>query len=182
MGRQTTDRVFTSPFGPIPLAAQHIGHSGASVPAGPTAACEVDAALIQPLEDVTCTRNIGGETQTHRGYYQPDDAHLENLQVVKSGAMTGVTRGRICETGVSLMTRSAHGLINYSFGYWVMHEQDGIPFALPGDSGSVVVAMDGRLVGLLVAMQDPMQDPGAAAFVVPIAPILAALNIGLIGP
>jgi hypothetical protein len=138
--------------------------------------------LILPRNDVTCTRSIGGETETHGSYFQPDDHALDNLEVLKYGAKTGLTRGRICETGVSLNTRSAHGPIRYSFGYWVMHEQDRVPFALPGDSGAVVVAGDGRVVGLLVAMQDPMQEPSAAAFVIPIAPILAALHVGLIGP
>lgn len=182
VGRGATDRVFTSPFGPVPLASQHIGRSGHSVPDRPTLLTDIDAALIHPNGDVTCTRSIGGETETHAGYFQPDDPALDNLEVLKYGARTGLTRGRVCETGASLTTRTAHGAIRYSFGYWVMHERDGVPFALPGDSGSVVVARDGRVVGMLVAMQDPIQDPSAAGFVIPIAPILTALSIGLIGP
>jgi S1-C subfamily serine protease len=71
--------------------------------------------------------------------------------------------------------------IHYPFGYWVMSDEDGKPFAMPGDSGSAVIAGDGRVVGMVVAMQDAPDDPSALAFVIPIRPVLEAPEIVLIG-
>lgn len=167
------------------MASVLIGHSGRSVPAVRASVCPVDAALVVPLERVECNRRIGDQVETHGGYFEDiHDEELYDLTVFKSGARTGLTRGKICEVGAELRTRrkGRQGPIRYPFGYWVMSDENQKHFALPGDSGSVVVAGDGRVVGMLVAMQEASQDPSALAFVLPIRPILEALDVALIGP
>lgn len=180
-----TNRVYTSALGPVPVASVLIGHAGRSEPPTRRRVCPVDAALVTPLERVDCNRDIGEELKAHGGYFTDiyDDA-LYELTVFKRGAKTGVTRGVIVEIGAQLTTKQQgrQRPIHYPFGYWVMSDEDGKAFAMPGDSGSVVVTGDGRVVGMVVAMQDAPGDPSALAFVIPIRPILEALDVVLIGP
>ncbi len=180
-GRAETDRVLTNPMGAVPIASIHIGHAAASAPAEFTATCEVDAALISPLEGVGCGRSIG-DVKAHGLHYDSFDPGLYGLPVQKYGARSGLTVGMICEIGAELVAESHLGTIRYPFGYWIMNQTAGVPFALPGDSGSMVVDLHGRVVGLIVAMQNPAADPDASAFCIPIEPVLRELNVELIGP
>ena len=68
-----------------------------------------------------------------------------------------------------------------ALGYLIMSDTDRCAFAQPGDSGSAVVDERGRLVGLIVAMEDSDRDPSALAFAIPIASVIAELGIELIG-
>ncbi len=167
------------------LASVLIGRASLSVPAARAFVCPVDAALVEPLGDVDCDRRIGDQVETYGGYFTDvHDEELYDLTVYKYGASTRLTRGKVCEVGAELRTRrkGRQGAIRYPFGYWVMSDENGKHFALPGDSGSVVVAGDGRVVGMVVAMQEAPDDPSALAFVLPIRPILEALEVVLIGP
>ena len=61
---------------------------------------------------------------------------------------------------------------------WTIRAEDSSPFALPGDSGSLVVAEDGSAaVGLLFATS----NKGETGFIAPIATVLQELNLNLTG-
>lgn len=185
-GRGQTSRVFTGPLRGTHMVGVLIGHSGDSVPSSRRKkVCPVDAALIVPLQHVECSRRIGQDLKASGQYFKDIyDHELNDLTVYKAGARTGLTRGKIAEIGVALRTkpRGDHpGPIQYPLGYHVMSDEDNKHFALPGDSGSIVISDDGKVVGMVVAMHDAPNDPSAYAFVIPIRPILEALGVRLIG-
>lgn len=72
------------------------------------------------------------------------------LSVVKSGRTTGVTRGVVSDIDADVDVRGYPGGIRRFQGQAIV-ESDAPPFSAPGDSGSLVLATDGRAVGLLFA-------------------------------
>lgn len=183
-----TQVVFANSMGPVPTAAERIGFADRSSPdltqvLGSTLVCGIDAALVRPADGVTCGRKIGGELHTNGDYYLPLDPALYQLAVRKVGARSGTTTGHIVQVAVRFTASHQNRRITYPFGYLIMSDTDGVPFTLPGDSGSVVTDVWGRLIGLVVAMQDiSTGDPSALTFAIPIVWILEALNIRLNGP
>ncbi|ASU80339.1 hypothetical protein CDG81_21010 [Actinopolyspora erythraea] len=96
--------------------------------------------------------------------------------VRKSGFGTGLTRGSVVSTDVTL--RIDHGA---ALGVRTRREQlrvvttRGDPFAGAGDAGAVVVNSDGRVVGLHTAGS----ADGGSGFACPIADVLAELDVEL---
>jgi hypothetical protein len=62
-----------------------------------------------------------------------------------------------------------------------MSDHDRSCFAQPGDSGAVVVDTNGWVVGIVIGMQLPVDDPSSLAYVVPIELIIQELGIAHIG-
>ena len=182
--RGDTNRVHTNDLGGTTLGSRYIGYSDRSCPDeapedAPAICCGVDAALVHPATDVTCVRDIGNGICATGDYYDnPLDPALYELTVYKLGATSGFTSGVICEVGVQFTVDHGALRITYPLGYHVMSNVDQATFALPGDSGAIVLDGRGRAVGMLVAMQRTKGDPSALAFVIP----MAALVQELIGP
>jgi hypothetical protein len=145
----------------------------------PTTVCLVDAAAVQLAAFVDCTR-VSGSVKVSADYYDPYDPSLLGLKVMKVGSTTGLTVGEVYETAASYEATGMRGNIRYPFGYKVMSVSDQGPFTLPGDSGSLVTDLQGRPAGMVVAM-DKSLDASALTFCIPIAFVIEALDIRLIG-
>lgn len=116
----------------------------------------IDAAVASVANQDTVTSWQGDETN---GYDTPS-AITEiraNLKVKKIGCTTGLTSGVVeafVPTPWVLPYKSSHFSATVWFqNTWTVCSADRDPFALPGDSGSLVVAADGSgAVGLLFAV------------------------------
>ena len=105
-----------------------------------------------------------------------------NLRVKKTGRTTGLTFGTCVSevpTYLSVPYKNAYFTATVWFtDVWLVRADAGGSFALPGDSGSLVVTEDGgAAVGLLFAAT----PSGEAAWVAPIDNVLDELNGTLIG-
>ncbi|MBC7227688.1 MAG: hypothetical protein H5T61_10715 [Thermoflexales bacterium] len=123
----------------------------------------VDAALARPLiADLVRPDILGIGVPTGIG-----EATL-GMQIQKSGRTTGHTTGMITQIDATVR-------IDYS-GPSALFEGQLIasPMSQPGDSGSAVLDMDRRVVGLLFAGSD------AATIINPIAEVLTALRVEVV--
>jgi hypothetical protein len=90
------------------------------------------------------------------------DVHGEKcLLVVKNGLRTGTTFGRT--NGLESFTRTYdnHGIEHTSIEIAVLplpYDKTREPFSDPGDSGSIVLARDGRIVGILTGGAGPADE------------------------
>jgi hypothetical protein len=137
----------------------------------------MDAALIEPTQKVTCLRRVG-DVQITGEIYEPYDMPTET--VYKFGAQSGWTRGEIVAVGADL--EFGQPAITYRSGYLIWSTTNTEPFVSPGDSGSVVVTGDGKILGMVVAREHDDENPNkptAYAFCLPIRSILDALDIEL---
>lgn len=182
-------RIHTNDLGATHTGSIPVGHADRSCPDDlddewTMLECPVDAVLIEPLEGIEAGRDIGEGLTAHGEYYEdPADLSMLHLRVYKLGAKTGLTSGLITQVGVSLTAwNNPRGPIQYPLCFSIMSDTDGRPFAQRGDSGSAVVDERGRLVGLLVAMEDDEHDPSALAYAIPFAMVISELGVQLIGP
>lgn len=91
--------------------------------------------------------------------YDPSEVvpAVPGMRVIKAGRTTGVTRGRVSATDVDGVqvnygTQQAPRLAVFDDTIEIVSIQDGKPFSLPGDSGSVILEEDtGHPVALLFA-------------------------------
>lgn len=120
----------------------------------------VDAALARPLSPDLVNNEI-----LHIG--APTGAGTATLgtEVQKSGRTTGYTQGTITQIDATLRI-DYYGPSALFTGQLVAS-----PMSQPGDSGSAVLDMEGRVVGLLFAGSD------AATILNPIDEVLSALNV-----
>ena len=105
-----------------------------------------------------------------------------NLRVKKVGRTTGLTFGTCVSevpTFLSIPYKNAYFTATVWFtDVWLVRADGGGSFALPGDSGSLVVTEDSSAaVGLLFAAT----PTGEAAWIAPIDTVLDELNVTLIG-
>lgn len=121
----------------------------------------VDCALARPLAATlvdTRILNVGKPRGT-------GTATL-NMEVVKSGRSSGFTRGTIKQIDVTVSVEySGAGTATFS------DQLVASGMSKPGDSGSIILDADSRVVGLLFAGSD------AATMINPIQSVLSALNI-----
>lgn len=115
---------------------------------------EVDAAIALATAPDRITSWQGDED---RGYDTPSQAAqpLSGLRVKKFGRTTGLTLGTV-EALIPTSTPLPYKMKNFSAIVWFKNVWtilgEGGPFALPGDSGSLVVTEDGtKTVGLIFA-------------------------------
>jgi hypothetical protein len=122
----------------------------------------VDAALARPLSaDLVKAEILGIGVPTGVG-----SATL-GTEVQKTGRTTGTTRGAITQIDATLRV-DYEGSTALFTGQLVAG-----PMSQPGDSGSAVLDMERRVVGLLFAGSD------AATVINPIDEVLSALNVHL---
>jgi hypothetical protein len=179
-GSNDTDEVITNALGPVPTASSHVGFTRGSAPEAAVFFCPVDAAVADLAPSVRRSRDAG-QGKIGADYYDPYDPSILGLQVAKVGAKSGTTLGLVDETG-AFTVQCRYGPILYPFGYFVIGEDEGIPFTLPGDSGALVTDLADRPLAMVVAMDPPAGNPGARSFCIPIAFIVEALDVRLIGP
>jgi len=122
----------------------------------------VDAALARPLSPDLVKNEI-----LHIGAPTGTGAATLGTEVQKSGRTSGYTQGAITQIDATVR-------IDYA-GRSALFTGQMVAGAMsqPGDSGSAVLDMDGRVVGLLFAGSD------AATIINPIDEVLAALNVEL---
>jgi hypothetical protein len=122
----------------------------------------VDAALARPVSpDLVKTEILGIGVPIGVG-----SATL-GTEVQKTGRTTGTTRGTITQIDATLRV-DYEGSTALFAGQLVAG-----PMSQPGDSGSAVLDMERRVVGLLFA------GSAAATIINPIADVLSALNVDL---
>ena len=123
---------------------------------------QVDAALARPLAPDLVKSEI-----LHIGAPTGVGAADLGMEVQKTGRTTGHTRGTITQIDATLR-------IDYD-GRPALFTGQVVagPMSQPGDSGSAVLDMDGRVVGLLFAGSD------AATVINPIDDVLSALDVEL---
>ena len=122
----------------------------------------VDAALACPLAPELVKNEI-----LHIGVPTGVGAAGLGMEVQKTGRTTGHTRGTITQIDATLRI-DYDGRAALFTGQVVAG-----PMSQPGDSGSAVLDMDGRVVGLLFAGSD------AATVINPIDDVLSALDVEL---
>jgi hypothetical protein len=169
-------------------ADPRIGDVIESHPPEPCEEVELDACLVRVDEHVT----LGGGVRARQasGQARDLDGHEELVPVFKRGINDPrPTEGQLDPTPESLRV----GLLGASAGQasvrdylrgWFVYGVER-PFARSGDSGSIVVDEDDRVVAMVVALRtnnphDPkIDDP---AFVIPIMDILDGLKVRLAAP
>jgi hypothetical protein len=166
--------------GPVPLAIGRL-HEAVELHQGHWshgAICEIDAAIGTLFNPKYVTSWQGDET----GYETPVDvADPEGrMRVKKFGRSTGLTHGVISgrvegHWSVPYETKDFKAML--WFKNHAMIEASRIPFALPGDSGSLVVTEDeGAAVGLIFSTN----TIGNLAYIIPIRHVLKALKVSLV--
>lgn len=116
--------------------------------------CEVDAALAR----VTNSAAVSSWQGDASGYDTPSHIAppVSQMPVKKFGRTTGLTLGHI-ESKVAAFVPIPYTVLNFKGTVWfkevwIVHGRAGDPFALQGDSGSLVVTEDGAsAVGLVFA-------------------------------
>ena len=138
-------------------------------------ACEVDAALgvVTYPDRVTSWQGTVSE-----GYDSPAQVMplAPNMRVKKIGRTTGLTYGVVeaQTTDCTKLTYKAEGFVApvYFKDFWYVLGDNGRPFAIEGDSGSLVVTEDGSAtVGLLFAA-----DNSRYGCIIPIQTVLDRLG------
>ncbi|WP_218435957.1 S1 family peptidase [Pseudomonas sp. PDM33] len=146
-----------------------------------------DAAIFQIMNPQSVTSSQGGVFDTPTSVLDPQD----DMRVEKVGRTTGHTHGKIMGRELIPMGIS-YSAPNFGFSgtilfedVWIIHG-DTVPFAQPGDSGSLITHTDGNgdrhAVGLLFAGgTDSLGPEGQRTFFLPIRPILEKLGVNLLG-
>ena len=164
-----------------------IGDVFESHPPEPCKLVELDACLVRVDEHVTLGGGVREETAS--GQARNLEGHEALVKVFKRGVNdSSPTEGQLDPTLQSLKVTLSNGagqthVRDYMRGWFVYGV--GRPFARSGDSGSIVVDEDDRVVGMVVALrtEDPdnpkTDDP---TYVVPIMDILSGLKVRLADP
>jgi len=137
---------------------------------GGTAGVEVDAALVSiNLRDVSGNiMDIGPVT----GVSQPS----LGMTVRKYGAGTGFTEGVVTGTNATIILADRSGrLTTFSRQISVQSDLSKGNFAAAGDSGSVIVNVNGQVIGLLFSGD-------AVSFATPIMSVLNILDVNVFNP
>ena len=181
-GHGTTTRICTSKVvRPASATQVYVGEVIESCPPTPTDRCLVDAALVAPAAGVTCRRSLSPEIDVAGIVCELDPVSMLDRRVFKVGCTTGLTTGVICKVGSAVRLHTKAGDVLYECICEVMSDHDRSCFAQPGDSGAVVVDTNGWVVGIVIGMQLPVDDPSSLAYVVPIELIIQELGVTLIG-
>jgi len=142
------------------------------IPVNQTRDNTVDCALAKPANDSVVSNQILGIGLVST-YLTRDEYIRGGFTVQKSGRTTEVTEGTVHLTDLTLDVD--FGDFTARFIHQIMIERNTGAFTLPGDSGSLVVTMDNKAVGLVFA--------GSALFgygiANPIYLVLDSLNIEL---
>lgn len=139
-------------------------------------------AAVASVPDGNLVSSWQGED--HSGYDTPVAPVMPTagLRVKKVGRTTGLTSGIVEALITSPMplpykNRNFAATVWFT-DIWTIRAEDGVTFALPGDSGSLVVTESGdAAVGLLFATS----NKGETGFIAPIATVLQELNLNLTG-
>jgi hypothetical protein len=137
--------------------------------------CDTDIALARSTDP---TRISSWQGDVFNGYDTPhvDAAPLSMMEVKKFGRTTGLTRGVVeakvtTPMPVTYSSRHFKGVVWFR-DVWTIRATDG-PFALPGDSGSLVVNEDGdRAIGLVFAAS----RNGEYAWIIPMPCIVGSFG------
>jgi len=134
--------------------------------------CEVDIAIAQITEQDKVSSWQGDDIN---GYDTPRTTTrpYTGLLVKKFGRTTGFTQGVLeCKTlpqAISYKSNRFNGIVWFTDFWTVVSTDPAEPFALPGDSGSLVVTADGQnAVGLIFAGADAT----GIAFIIPFAKVV----------
>jgi hypothetical protein len=137
--------------------------------------CQNDLAIaVVPNEDAISSWQ-GDDSQ---GYDTPTATQQpqRRLRVKKFGRTTGLTHGiiesRVIELDIPYQSENFSALVWFD-GVWAVRPVDAEPFALGGDSGSLVVTEDGSAVVGIVFAASPK---GNLAYIVPVDSLAAAFG------
>jgi hypothetical protein len=138
--------------------------------------CDTDLALARATNpDILCS----WQGAIDHGYDTPDRTvdPASLMRVKKYGRTTGLSRGQIeakitTPTPITYNSKHFKGVVWFK-DIWTVRAAAGSPFALPGDSGSLVVTEDGSAaVGLLFAAN----PTGEYGWIIPISAVLATFG------
>jgi hypothetical protein len=171
--------VSCSPPGPEPssIGGQHFGEVRRRVPLVYLPSIDVDAAVIKPRPEVECSNLMGSGTPTGIRDLLLKSERDSVIQVRKHGASTGETTGDLLSILADHYVEDVEA--RYSTGWWAYSRKDEPPFAAKGDSGSIVLDEERKVVGMVVAIKREDEDTGGDGFVHAIKPILSALKVRL---
>lgn len=114
----------------------------------------------------------------------PDGASsslLPGVHVVKVGRSTGLTFGRVRQVNVYNVNVPYGNKYARFDGQVLIESRSVAPFALPGDSGSVIVDEECRAAGLLFAVTSSGGSFGSGlVYASPMEPILTALDLEIV--
>ena len=161
---------------------ERLGTLEITVPTGPEPTLQIDAALVRPAQRARLSRDINAGPTVGIPRDLLREELYEPVPVFKRGARTGLTSGWAHPgTSTRKLVDQTHGECIYQDGF-LIESSSSKPFALPGDSGSIVVDAEDRVIGMIVGVVGDPQAESARAFCTPIPPILETLGINLIGP
>jgi hypothetical protein len=138
--------------------------------------CDTDLALARATSPNVLSSWQGA---ADHGYDTPartaDPASL--MRVKKYGRTTGLTRGWIeakitTPTPITYNSKHFKGVVWFT-SIWTVHADEGSPFALLGDSGSLVVTEDSSAAVGLVFAANPSGEYG---WIIPISTVLATFD------
>ena len=137
-----------------------------------TASNKIDAAIA-----AVSTNKLSRQTPSD-GYGTPRANPIAaslNQQVEKYGRTTGLTTGRVVGLNATVLVNYSNGHVARFVGQIVIQKPTG-KFSGPGDSGSLIVDLNRRPVGLLFAGSDD-----GTTFANPIGAVLNALGVSIDG-
>jgi hypothetical protein len=137
-----------------------------------TASNKVDAAIA-----AASTANLSRHTPSD-GYGTPRANPIAaslNQSVEKYGRTTGLTTGKVVAVNVTVLVNYSDGRVARFVGQIMIQKSNG-PFSGAGDSGSLIVNLNRRPVGLLFA-----GSSDGTTFANPIGAVLNALGVTIDG-
>jgi hypothetical protein len=163
---------------PTPATQIPLGHTIDTIPSALVEECDCDAALVRVVDAIAINRRLdrGSIVRATRALTSDELGAI----VHKRGCATGETRGEFWGvTDVPLRVRRSPAVYVLYSDVLSILSTDNAPFALPGDSGAILVDSQNAVVGLIVGMEDPEETPNPLTFAIPIATVLEALDVDL---
>jgi hypothetical protein len=163
---------------PVPAISAAIGRLERSIPPSREQRCTVDAALARVSNDRELRNQIDG--QTVAGVRDIRGVHDTDIPVTMFGARSNRREGILNTAPVAERLRlgSTEHLIFYERACQV-RSLDGEPFAVRGDSGSILIDEECRAVAMVVGMLMEDGKESDCALATPLVPVLDGLEVDL---
>ena len=136
----------------------------------------MDAAVVKPYAEIECCNTMGCGVPNGVRDLLLRSEHGRAIPVTKLGARAQETSGDLLSIQSDQYMEDIES--RYSTGWWTSGS-NGTCFAATGDSGSVVVDDQRKVIGMVVAVNQPEAGGDGDCFVHAIKPILSALRVRL---
>jgi len=163
---------------PVSAITVDLGRLERSVPPDRAQRCTVDAAIARVSSDRELDNHLGGQPMAEMlDIRKMLDA---DIAVRMCGARSKIREGILNTAPVSeRLQLGQSGFHVFYEGACYIRSLDDEPFAIAGDSGSIVVDESDHPVAMVVGLARPTDEHTPFALATPLAPVLQALDVEL---